>query len=96
MIARILRVTVAPDQIDDILIQYRESVRPMDAAAIGLRQNYILVDRKAGKIEFIGVWNSPEAINAIASELEPARAELWTHFGQQPRLKIFDVVDELR
>ncbi|MDN5765401.1 MAG: hypothetical protein L0H96_05155 [Humibacillus sp.] len=95
MIARSRRVTVAPDQIDDILIQYRASVPPIHAAALGLRQHDILVDRQARTIEIIGLWNSPEAINAIASELEPARAGLWTAFGQPPLLKIFDVADEL-
>lgn len=96
MIARVLRVAVTPGQIDDILSAYHAKVRPIHSAAAGLRQHYVLVDRAAGAIAIIGVWESAEAVDAIASELEPARAELWAAFGRDPLLEIFDVADELR
>jgi hypothetical protein len=55
-----------------------------------------LVDREAGRIEIIGVWDSADAVNEIAAELEPARGRLWAAFGQNPPLEIYEVADELR
>lgn len=96
MIARVLRVDVGPEQIDAVVAAYFQDVRPIHAAAAGLRQHYVLVDRKAGRIEIIGVWESVDAISGIAAALEPARQRLWSRFGSDPQLEIYDVADELR
>jgi hypothetical protein len=96
MIARVLRVDVARDRLDAVVGAYRADVRPIHARAGGLRQHYVLVDREAGRIEIIGVWDSADAVNEIAAELEPARGRLWAAFGQNPPLEIYEVADELR
>ena len=96
MLARVLRVEVPPDRIDDVVGAYREDVRPIHAAAQGLRQHYVLVDRQAGRIEIIGIWDSADDVVRIAPELEPARQRLWAQFGTNPPLDIFEVADELR
>jgi len=95
MIARVLRVEVEPSEIDAVVETYREVVRPIHARATGLRHHYVLVDRAAGVIQIVGVWDSAEAVAAIAAELEPARARLWATFDREPKLDIFDVADEL-
>ena len=71
MIARVLRVDVPRDRIDGVVEAYRADVRPIHAGASGLRQHYVLVDWELGRIEIIGVWDSAEAVNEIAAELEP-------------------------
>ena len=96
MIARVLRVDVPRDRIDAVVEAYRADVRPIHVKASGLRQHYVLADREAGRIEIIGVWESVEAVNEIAAELEPARLRLWAAFGQNPPLEIYEVADELR
>jgi heme-degrading monooxygenase HmoA len=96
MIARVLRVTVPPRDVDAVLEAYREDVRPIHARAVGLRQHYVLVDRAAGRVEIIGIWDSADDVRAIASALEPARQRLWARFGADPPLEIFEVADELR
>ncbi len=96
MIARVLRVDVQPEQIDDIVSAYREDVRPIHAAAAGLRQHYFLVDRAAGHIEIIGIWDSSSSVAKIAPLLEPARERLWSQFRSNPPLEIYEVADELR
>lgn len=96
MIARTIRVQVPPDQVEGILEAYRDDVRPIHARAGGLRQHYVLVDRVAGTIEIIGIWDSAEAVAHVAPELEPARRRLWERFGTNPPLEVFDVADELR
>jgi hypothetical protein len=96
VIARVLRVDVDPQRVDAIVDAYQAHVRPIHVSARGLRQHYVLVDREAGRIEIIGVWDSAEAIAAIAPELEPARAALWAAFGQDPPLQRYEVADVLR
>ncbi len=96
MIARVLRVDVRPEQIDAIVAAYREDVRPIHEEAVGLRQHYVLVDRQAGRIEIVGIWESAKAVEDIAPSLEPARKRLWSRFGSDPLLEIYDVTDELR
>jgi heme-degrading monooxygenase HmoA len=96
MIARVLRVEVKPEQIDAIVAAYREDVRPIHVGAVGLRQHYVLVDRDAGRVEIIGVWDSAAAVADVAPILEPARQRLWSQFGSNPPLEVFQVADELR
>lgn len=96
MIARVLRVQVSPERIDAVIEAYREYVRPIHAGASGLRQHYVLVDHGTGRIEIVGIWDSAEAVAAIGSKLEPARQRLWSEFGSNPPLEIYEVADELR
>jgi len=96
MIARVLRVDVQPEQVDDVLSAYREDVRPIHAAAAGLHQHYVLVDRAAGHIEIIGIWESARSVADIAPILEPARQRLWSQFAASPPLEVYEVADELR
>lgn len=95
MIARTLQVAVEPDAVDGVVAAYRRLVRPIHEAAPGLRAHYVVVDRGRGLVEFIGIWESAEAVQAIAERLEPARAELWSSFGRDPDLNLFEVVDEI-
>ena len=96
MIARVVRVNVDPQRVDAIVAAYAAGVRPIHVSARGLRQHYFLVDRASGHIEIVGIWESAEAISAIAAELEPARAALWTAFAQDPPIGRYDVADVLR
>jgi quinol monooxygenase YgiN len=76
VIARVLRVDVEPEQIDAVVAAYRQDVHPIQAGAAGLRQHYVLVERHAGRVEVIGVWESADAVADVASTLEPARQRL--------------------
>src|SRR5829696_7549755 len=62
----------------------------------GLRNHYFLVERQSGQIRIIGLWDSPEALEAALATLEPARARLWEEFGEDPTLEAYEVADELR
>jgi heme-degrading monooxygenase HmoA len=95
MIARVLQVEVGPDQVDAVVEAYRDVVRPIHEQAAGLRSHYVLANRATGIVQIIGVWESAEAVAAIAPALEPARARLWAQFGRAPILEIYEVADEL-
>jgi heme-degrading monooxygenase HmoA len=96
VIARVLRVSVSAERIDRVVQAYREDVRPIHAAAAGLRHHYVLVNRESGQIEIVGIWDSAEDVARIGPVLEPARQRLWAQFGTNPPLEIFEVADELR
>ena len=95
MIARTLTVDVGPDRLDAVIRAYQSLVRPIHERARGLHAHYVLTNRESGRIAFVGVWDTPEALQAVTSELEPARERLWHSFGEQPTLEVYDVADEL-
>lgn len=95
MIARVLRVDVGRDGVDAVVEAYRREVRPIHEQAEGLRTHYVLVDRERGTVEFIGVWDSADAVAAAGPRLEPARARLWNAFERDPQLELYDVADQL-
>lgn len=95
MIARTLTVDVGPARLDAVLETYRAFVRPIHQRARGLHAHYVLENRDAGRITFVGVWESTAALQEIASELEPARDRLWQAFGEAPAVEIYDVADRL-
>lgn len=95
MIARIVSVEVAPEQVDSIIVRYRELVRPIHAEATGLRRHYVLADRAEGRIGFVGIWESDAALGEVAERLEPARRRLWDEFGRSPTVTSYAVEDEL-
>ena len=96
MIVRMASVRVAPERIDAIVGRYRELVRPVHQRSEGLRNHYVLVDRHSGQMRLIGLWDSPEALEAALPRLEPARELLWEEFGEDPTLEAYEVADELR
>ena len=96
MIVRMASVQVEPERIDTIVSRYRETVRPIHQRSEGLRNHYFLVERQSGQIRIIGLWDSPEALEAALATLEPARARLWEEFGEDPTLEAYEVADELR
>ncbi len=95
MIARVLRVEVRPDRVDSVIAAYRDKVRPIHERAAGLRSHYVLADRDRGAIQIIGLWESPDAVLAVADVLEPARQALWALFGEAPALEVYDVADAI-
>jgi hypothetical protein len=68
-------------------------VRPIHERAAGLLAHYVLVDRDAGRVQIVGVWDSSASVATIADELEPARQRLWDAFGESPALAIYEVAD---
>jgi quinol monooxygenase YgiN len=96
MIVRMASVRVASERIDEIVVRYREIVRPVHQRSEGLRNHYVLVDRQGGQIRLIGLWDSREALEAALPTLEPARERLWDDFGEDPTLEAYEVADELR
>ena len=96
MIVRMASVQVEPERIEEIVSRYRETVRPIHQRSEGLRNHYFLVERQSGQIRIIGLWDSPEALEAALATLEPARARLWEEFGEDPTLEAYEVADELR
>lgn len=95
MIARLLTVDVGVASVDAVIEAYRASVRPIHERATGLATHHVLVDRERGRICFVGVWESADALRAVADELEPARERLWATFGQEPVLEVYDVADAI-
>jgi hypothetical protein len=95
MIARTLSVEVGPERLDAVIQTYRDLVRPIHERATGLHAHFVLANRDRGRIAFVGVWDSIDAVQAVAPELEPARERLWQSFGEAPTVELFDVVDRL-
>jgi quinol monooxygenase YgiN len=95
MIARVLRADVGSARIDEVVEAYRTNVRPIHERADGLDHHYVLVDRDAGRVVIIGVWESIDAVQAVAADLEPARQRLWSAFGSTPELEVYEVADEI-
>jgi hypothetical protein len=95
MIARTLSVDVGPDRLDAVVQAYRDVVRPVHERADGLLAHLVLIDREAGRVMIVGVWDSAESVAAIADELEPARQRLWDAFGRRPDLDVYEVADEI-
>ncbi len=85
---------VAPERIDELVIRYRETVRPVHQQAQGLQHHYWLVDRQTGQIRIVRIWDSREAIEAAGPTLETAREWFWAQFGETPTLEVYDVADE--
>ena len=96
MIVRMASVRAAPQRIEEIVGRYREIVRPVHQRSEGLLNHYVLVDRQSGQMRLIGLWDSPEALEAALPTLEPAREQLWEEFGEDPTLEAYEVADELR
>ncbi|MCV0403580.1 MAG: antibiotic biosynthesis monooxygenase [Chloroflexi bacterium] len=95
VIARVVGVEVPPDQVEPIIGRYRELVRPIHASAPGLRRHYVLSDRSRGRISFVGIWESDQALADVVERLEPARKRLWDEFGHAPMVDSYAVEDEL-
>lgn len=95
MIARVLRVRVDAIRVDAVIAAYRSKVRPIHQRAAGLHSHYVFTDRERRRIEIVGVWESPHAVNAVAGESEPACQALWESFGEAPDLDLYEVVDSI-
>jgi hypothetical protein len=46
-------------------------------------------------MRFIGLWDSPEALEAALPTLEPARERLWSEFEETPSLDAYEVADQI-
>lgn len=66
MFARLTRVHVKIDRIDELIKRYEESVIPAAKSQKGYRGAYLLVDRKTGEGVSITFWTSEE--DALANE----------------------------
>ena len=95
MIARVLRADVGSARVDEVVAAYRTHVRPIHERVAGLRHHYVLANRDGGRIAIIGVWESLDAVQAVAADLEPARQRLWSAFGTPPELDVYEVADEI-
>ena len=95
MIVRIASVQVPPERIDEIVSRYGETVRPIHQQLEGLRNHYVLVDKHSGRMRFIGLWDSQEALEAALPTLEPTRERLWSEFQEDPTLEAYEVADQI-
>jgi len=66
MFARVTRIQVKSDKIDEAIKIYADRVTPARKAQKGSRKAYLLIDRKTGKGMAITLWDSEEV--AIANE----------------------------
>ena len=66
MFARVTRIQVKSDQVDEAIKIYSESVTPARKAQKGACGGYLLTDRQTGKGMAISLWDSEE--DAIANE----------------------------
>ena len=66
MIARVTRIQVASDKVDETIKSFKEGVIPAAKLQKGFRSAYLLTDRKTGKCISIAFWDSEK--NAIADE----------------------------
>ncbi len=66
MFARLTKVQVNVDRLDETIKLFEESVIPAAKSQKGYRGAYLLTDRKTGKGVAIALWDSEE--DAIANE----------------------------
>ena len=95
MIARVLKINVGPERVQQLVDSYEELLRPIFATAPGLHCHYVLANRATGDVQVIGMWESEEAVKAIAPRLEPIRERMWSQFGGAPPSDVFEVAEEV-
>jgi hypothetical protein len=95
MIVRIASVQVVPERIDEMISNYRETLRPVYEQCQGLRQHYCLADRYNGHVKLVGFWDSQEALDTANPALESARERYWETYQETPTLEAYEVADEI-
>jgi len=78
MFARITRIQVKSDKVDEAIKIYTENVTPARKAQKGSRGAYLLTDHKTGKGIAITLWDSED--DAIANEQSGYYQEQLTKF----------------
>jgi heme-degrading monooxygenase HmoA len=60
MFAQLTTMHCLPDMLDELAALYEERVVPITQAQMGYRGMYLLLDRGAGKILAVSLWDSEE------------------------------------
>jgi len=62
MYARVVSGPIAPDKIDEAIHLWRTAVAPSARRQSGFKRARLLVDRKAGKVLSMGLWETEPAV----------------------------------
>jgi heme-degrading monooxygenase HmoA len=79
MSAQLTILHCIPDQLDEFAGLYEERVIPITQAQMGYRGMYLLLDRGAGRIVAMSLWDSAE--DAAAYERSDGHQEHLTRFA---------------
>ena len=79
MFAQLTTVYCLPEKLDELAGLYEERIIPIIQAQMGYRGMYLLLDRGAGKIIAISLWDSKE--DAVTCEHSDGHQEHLTQFA---------------
>lgn len=84
MHARATTMWLPPSRLEDAVRFFREQVAPAMQPQPGLQDIWLLVDRPAGKLLALGVWETIEALEASGFLYQELRAKVGELFGGPP------------
>ena len=93
MFARVMNTNLKKDIIDEAAAEWLKHIEPFKKA--GLRQAFMLVDRKTGKYLSITIWDSEDAqnLNATSPTQTMSRQTMTEkYFESPPTPSTFEVV----
>lgn len=93
MHARVITFQGSPDKMQDPGSGFRERVLPVLKQQPGFKYALVFLDRSAGKLLGITLWESDQAANAAGKAMEPVSSQSAASFGApEPSREAFEVV----
>lgn len=91
MIARVTKGQMPPEKLDEFVGWWHENIATRVGGAQGLQSIDLLVDREAGKMQGIALWESREAMEAAMPIMAPLMRQVAQTFGAPPQVEIWEV-----
>jgi hypothetical protein len=96
MHARMVTGEIAPEKLDEATALWREAVAPSVQQQPGFRSVRLLVDRKAGRVLSLGIWDDVQAVERTGAWNQEQIARFQGVFATPPRVEEdFEVAVEI-
>ena len=73
MLARVTRIQVQPETVDEVVRQVKEETVPLLEGQDGFKGFTMIVDRESGKVVGTSYWESSEALEASEAAVSESR-----------------------
>ena len=97
MYARVTTVQVSPDNVEEAIRLWRDSVMPAARQQKGFKSGRLLVDRKTGKAVSLGLWETEADVKATGESsayLQEQLAKFASLFTAPPVVEHYEVAVE--
>lgn len=94
MYARLVTGLISPNRMDEAIQLWREEVLPSVQRQAGFRSVRLLVDRKAGKIASMGLWETEADFQSTVDWNQGQVAKFAGLFSAPPEVGGYEVVVE--